>query len=58
MNISAIGRIYWQKVKNKERTFPSVPLSKQDEVKFLADYELSSEEITLEFYNEILELQQ
>lgn len=58
MNISAIGKIYWQKIKNKERTFSSVPPSKQDEVKFLADYELSSEEITLEFYNEILELQQ
>lgn len=54
MNISAIAQIYWQKVKNKERTFSNVPASKQDEVKFLADYGLQTAEITQDFYNEIL----
>ncbi|MCQ4936725.1 hypothetical protein [Anaerotignum propionicum] len=54
MQITAIGQIYWQKVKDNERTYASVANSKKEEVKSLALEEVNSGKLTEAEYQNLL----
>lgn len=54
MQISAIAQIYWQKVKEKERSYSSVANSKKEEVKYLALEEVNSGKLMEDIYKELI----